>query len=229
MFMRSFSLTPQTVWSLIIASLIGVGLFAVGVLRNHTLDFWYLSSNLALGVIPFLLAVWLRRLLKKAAWRSWKPIALTVLWVVFLPNSFYIISDFIHLNDAPRVDMVQDVVMLMQFSFVGVTLGFMSLFMVRGELAKRLRNKTVHGMMIGLLLLCSFAMYVGRELRWNSWDVAVQPLALVSDILQRLSDPAASWQALITTGSFFVLLASVYVVLQSLHFVTIKTLDDRAR
>jgi uncharacterized membrane protein len=195
-----------------ISVFIGMILYVFGVYRNQTSDFWYLSYNLALGLIPLLLALWLRHLLQKQAWKEVPLVIVTVLWVLFLPNSFYIISDFIHLSETPRVDIVQDVVMLAQFSFVGLVFGFMSLFIVHQELIKRMSVRVATLLVGTILLACSFAIYLGRDLRWNSWDIAAQPFALLTDIIEHLNFFAHP-QMIITTLSFFMMLASIYGVL----------------
>lgn len=201
----------QRVWfALAMASLVAVGLWAVGAARNHSLDFWYLPFNLALGVVPLLLSLWLGRLLKTRAWKSWLPLIVTFLWILFLPNSFYIVSDFIHLAETPRVDIVQDVVMLAQFSLTGLTIGFVSLFMVHREFIKRVNAQWAAPVAAGLLLLCSFAIYLGRDLRWNSWDIAVRPFALVGDIFDHVFHPFIHPQMAVVTLSFFVMLGSMY-------------------
>lgn len=60
------------------------------------------------------------------------------------------------------------------------------------------------------LLICSFAIYVGRDLRWNSWDILTNPGGLLFDVSDRLLHPAAYPQMLVTVIAFFALLASMY-------------------
>ncbi|HMH69854.1 MAG TPA: DUF1361 domain-containing protein [Candidatus Saccharimonadales bacterium] len=199
--------------SLLAASLVGVGLFAVGAVRNQSFDFWYLSYNLVLALIPLLLAVTLQKLLKEQEWKRWLPLVVTFLWVLFLPNSFYIVSDFIHLQETPRADVVQDVVMLMQFSFMGLVFGFMSLFMVHREFIKRVSAKWAAPLVGALLFLSSFAIYLGRDLRWNSWDIIVQPFAIIADIFDHIFHPIAHPEMGSITLSFFFMLASMYAVI----------------
>lgn len=199
--------------ALVMASSVGIGLFGIGVFRNHTLDFWYLPYNLLLASVPLFLSFWLRILLKRHSWRRLLPFLVTAVWIVFLPNSFYIVTDFIHLIEYPRVDIVQDVVMLMQFSVVGLILGFTSLFIVHQELIKRLTAGQAGSIAAFSLLACSFAIYLGRDLRWNSWDIIVQPLSVVTDSFTHLFNPAVYPQTLIMTLSFFAMLGSLYVVI----------------
>jgi len=205
--------TSRQLWlTLGAASLVGVALFLIGVLRNQSIDYWYLPYNLALGVIPLLLSTWLVKLLRTRRWKNWLTVAVTGLWLLFLPNSFYIVTDFIHVVEYSRVDLVQDVVMLMQFSVVGLLLGFLSLYQVHKELLKRLSLKKAHLVILAVLLLSSFAVYVGRDLRWNSWDVVTQPVGLFGDILVRLVHPFAYPEMWSIMLSFFVMLSSLYLV-----------------
>src|SRR5687767_4877260 len=115
------------------AAAVGVAviLFGAGVFRNGTLDYWYLIYNLALAIVPLFLSIWIAHLLKKYPWKNWRLVVLTLMWLLFLPNSFYIVTDFIHLVDGRRADIVQDVVMLMQFSILGLVTGFVSLDMLQ--------------------------------------------------------------------------------------------------
>jgi uncharacterized membrane protein len=50
-------------------------------------------------------------------------------------------------------------------------------------------NKNVHAMMISILFLSSFGVYLGRFLRWNSWDIISSPVGLLYSIAQRFISP----------------------------------------
>lgn len=209
----SLSGFERIVLALVVSTLVSIGLYSIGVIRNHSFDFWYLAFNLLLALIPLLLAVWLQYRLRKQAWKRWLPLVVTFLWVLFLPNSFYIVTDFIHLTETPRVDIVQDVVMLIQFSFTGLAFGFISLFILHREFMRRVSARWAPALVAAILLLCSFAIYLGRDLRWNSWDIIVQPLPLIADLLRHLLDPFAYPQAFIITCSFFAMLCTMYALI----------------
>jgi len=220
---QQFSTPARLGFTLACASLAGIGLFAVAAMRNQSLDFWYLPYNLALALAPLLMAVWLKRLLRIRAWSSWLSLLVTLLWVLFLPNAFYIVTDFIHLTETSRIDIVQDVVMLMQFSFVGLAFGFLSVFIVHTEFIKRVSARLATPAVIILLLLSSFAIYLGRDLRWNSWDIVTHPLGLIMDVFSRIVNPLAHPQTFIMTFSFFVMLGTMYgVIWQAGKLLTLK-------
>lgn len=195
---------------LLASSLASVSLFLYGALRNHSWRFAYFMWNLFLAWLPLLFASWLLSILRRKLWSSWEALAASILWLLFLPNSFYMISDYIHLSQVQRVDVVYDAVMFTSFIFVGVFLGVASLYLVHTEFRKRFTRLGSTLWLAAIFLLCSFAIYLGRDLRWNSWDVFTNPTGLLFDISDRLLHPSAYPQMFVTIIAFFVLIASMY-------------------
>ncbi|HSX05938.1 MAG TPA: DUF1361 domain-containing protein [Candidatus Saccharimonadales bacterium] len=187
-------------------------LFVVGALTNHSLQFNYLVQNLFLAWLPLVFAGLLLRSLPVQRWSDWWPLSLTLLWLIFLPNSFYMVSDFVHIQDVPRHNLLYDVVMFTSFIFTAALVGFCSLYLVHTELRKRLSLRSSSLLIAAVLLLCSFAIYLGRDLRWNSWDVLVNPAGILFDVSDHLLHPLQHFAMFSMTLSFFVLLGSLYVV-----------------
>jgi uncharacterized membrane protein len=199
-------------------SLLGVTLFTIGAVRGNGTGDSYLVWNLFLAWLPLVLAYALVRQLRHKAWSSWTGIGLTLAWLLFLPNSFYMVSDYIHLEDMQRSNVLFDSLTFTVFILNGLILGYTSLYLVQAELRKRvgrLRTELFSG---AVLLLCSFAIYLGRELRWNSWDVLVSPAGIIFDISERIIDPLAHPTAFSTTAMFFVFLAGLY---WALHYMVV--------
>ncbi len=193
-------------------SVVSICLFAAGALANHSLQFDYLLWNLFLAWLPLLLMLALLRTLRTQLWTRWLPFILTVLWLFLLPNSFYMISDFVHIQDAMRHNVLYDVVMFTAFIFDAALLGFSSLYLVHSELRKRLSLR-ISSITVGLILfVCSFAIYLGRDLRWNSWDVLFNPAGILFDVSDHLFHPFQHTEMFSTTLSFFILLGSLYIV-----------------
>jgi uncharacterized membrane protein len=172
--------------------------------------FWFLNWNLLLAWLPLLFAVMLVKYLKHQAWASFRAIGLSVLWLAFLPNSFYLITDFIHLGYADPSQILYYVIMLASFSFSGLLLGFISLYLIHHELLKRLKDTEAHGWILLILLLCSFALYLGRYLRWSTWDIILHPIGVVFDVSDRIINPVAYGQTFQVTALFFVLISALY-------------------
>jgi uncharacterized membrane protein len=154
----------------------------------------------------------LLRSLKVRLWSDWLSLLLTIIWLLMLPNSFYMISDFVHVQDVVRNDLLYDVVMFTSFIFTSVLLGFCSLYMVHVELRKRVALRYANLCIAIILLLCSYAIYLGRDLRWNSWDVLTNPAGVLFDVSDHIITPMQSGDMYTTTASFFILLGSLYVV-----------------
>jgi uncharacterized membrane protein len=199
---------------------VSLGLYWFGVLQNDEVVFTYLLWNLGLAWIPLVLVLLLERTLRTKLWSSWLPLLLTVLWLSFLPNSFYMITDFIHLNEFARADLLFDVVMFSSFILNGLLLGYLSVYVVHQELVNRLGRRTSALLVSGVLALASFAIYIGRDLRWNTWDVLFNPASVIFDVSDRILNPAAHPQLFSTTLSFFVLLTSIYAIIWQLTRTT---------
>jgi len=203
----------QLLVSLIISSAASTVLYGLRVVASENTNYSYLLWNLLLAWLPLLFAWLLYQRLSRERWLSVGNLLLTALWLGFLPNSFYILSDFIHLRSTGDVSLLYDIVLFASFAWNGFVLGFMSLFIVHRQLIKRVSAAMAHTLVGGVLLACSFAIYLGRYLRWNSWDVLINPTGLLFDVSDRIINPAAHPQSLVTTSTFFILLSSIYLVL----------------
>lgn len=195
------------------ASLVSVLLWGLGAIINESTTYYYFIWNLLLAWVPLGLALWLERLLQTKLWSSWSALLLTAAWLLFLPNSFYVVSGFVHLIELPRADLFFDVVMFASFGLNGLVLGYLSLFLVHSELRKRLNARTTGLLVAAVLLLSSLAVYTGREMRWNSWDILVSPAGVLFDISDRLLNAPAHPEIILITFGYFVMLGSTYVVI----------------
>lgn len=198
--------------ALLISNGVSLLLFALRSAESQTDRYWFMIWNLFLAWIPLGLAWWLVIRLRTSRWLSLPNIALTALWLGFLPNSFYMVSDLIHLHETGEVSLLYDVVMFTSFIFNGLVAGFSSLFIVHRELIKRFALEKAHTAVALILLACGFAIYLGRSLRWNSWDVLINPAGLLFDVSDRFVNPGAHPQAFVTTATFFLLISSIYLV-----------------
>ena len=199
-----------------LSSIVSFALLGVSVVHNRSLADTYLGWNLLLAWLPVVLAVVLIAELPKYPWLNWRPLLLTFLWLVLLPNSFYLISDLVHLPEVLSRNLIYDSVMFESFILNGLALGCLSLYMVHRQLIKRIRREWA-GALIGLtLFLCSFAIYLGRDLRLSSWNLLSNPAGILFSVANPLVDPAHHGDAYTTTLIFFVILSTLYVVVWKL-------------
>lgn len=194
-------------------SAVSVTLLCLGAIRSDGFADWYLLWNLSLAWVPLILAYALVRVLRHKLWSSWTAIFLSLAWLLFLPNSFYMVSDLIHLEDIRRSSVLFDALTFTMFVLHGLILGYASLYLVQRELRKRVSRLQGEAFAAVMLLLSSFAIYLGRDLRWNSWDVLTSPAGLLFDISERIIDPLGHPAAFTTTFMFFVFLSSLYWIL----------------
>jgi uncharacterized membrane protein len=116
-------------------------------------------------------------------------VALLVLWLLFFPNAPYLLTDFIHVGDRPSVPLWYDALMLSSFAWTGLLLGFASLYLVQ-LIARSVLGAAWSWVVVGLALaLASFGVYLGRFVRFNSWDALLRPWRVADVISNQLEDP----------------------------------------
>jgi uncharacterized membrane protein len=147
-------------------------------------------------------------------------IVLSLVWLLFIPNTFYILTDLYHLNDHGRTSRIPewyDLVLILSFAWNGLLLGVLSvrhmekLFMPRAPaLAGWL---FVHPIM----MLAALGVYTGRYLRYNSWDIISDPLQLLADILDMIIHPLRNHPVWNMIFCFSILLTLIYRMLLTAH------------
>jgi uncharacterized membrane protein len=220
--MGTRSVSKELVYSIVAANAVSVLLFFGRVFVTDTNRYWFLFWNLLLAWIPFFIIILLKSELSKKSWRNTLPVCLSVLYVLFLPNSFYIISDLIHLQTTGDIGVLYDSVLFMSIIMNGLIAGMTSVFFLHTELIKRLGTKPAHSLIALLFTVVGFAVYLGRSLRWNSWDVLARPFGLIYDVSERIINPLAYPQFFVTTLTFALLLGSIYAVMWN-FILSIKT------
>jgi len=185
------------------------------VVYSHELIFISLIWNLFLAYVPFLLS----RTMKNNN-RLQKPgllsLSIVFIWLIFFPNAPYIITDFFHLQQREGVPLWLDLIILAMFSWNGLIIGFLSLKDMQQIIAANYGKKYGWTFSIFVLLLGSFGIYIGRYLRYNSWDVFMAPYSLTGDIIKILLHPAQHKSAFGMTIGFSIFLMTSYYNLSRL-------------
>src|SRR5262249_42940218 len=113
-------------------------------------------------------------------------------------------------------NIVLDAVTFASFAITGLLLGFISLYLVHQELHKRLGSMRAWAWVVAVLLTSSFAIYLGRDLRMNSWNILTNPAGILVDVSDPIANPGEHGLAFTTTLTFFVFLATFYLALRQL-------------
>lgn len=135
---------------------------------------------------------------------------LLITWFLFFPNSPYIFTDLVHITQKSMMPLWFDLILILTFAWVGLLFGFLSLWDLESILEKRLNKTWISIISVCLLFLGSFGIYIGRDLRWNSWDVIREPFGLIYDIGAILIKPFHHPRAWGMTLTMFVFLNMVY-------------------
>lgn len=190
-------------------SLADMAFLGLRMLLTGTTHFSFIAWNLALAWISLALVVLLVRNLRRLRWMSWPNIALSALWLAFLPNTWYLLTDFIHIHPSGEISQLFDITLISLLVFVGFSIGFASLFLIHREFLSRFGSIKSFAFIELIILVSSFAIYVGRDLRWNSWDV-INP-GVIINVSDRIIDPFGSPRALNVTALFFSLISLMYL------------------
>jgi uncharacterized membrane protein len=126
-------------------------------------------------------------------------------WLLFFPNAPYIFTDLFHLQLKTTMPIWFDLVLILSFAWTGLLFGFLSLWDIEQILSKSINKTWITLFSIGLLFLGSFGIYLGRYLRWNSWDIITEPFKLIYDIGDSVINPfehPRTWGMTIFMGIF---------------------------
>jgi uncharacterized membrane protein len=160
------------------------------IVRNHHAGnnfFAFLVWNLVLAWIPFVLALGVYAAARREAGAA--TVGLGVLWLLFFPNAPYLLTDFIHLQESGTTPLWYDALMLASFAWTGLLLGFGSLYLMQIVWRRAVGPLWAWVGVIGTLALASFGVYLGRFLRFNSWDALVRPRGIAHVIVHDLENP----------------------------------------
>lgn len=130
------------------------------------------------------------------------------LWLLFLPNAPYVLTDLFHIKHSTAMPIWYDLMLVLAFAWTSLLSGIFSLRSVESQIRKSFGKYYAFAMTSTVMFLCSFGIYLGRFLRWNSWDILQQPGALAFDILHRFIHPfqhTRTWGVTVIMGVFLVI------------------------
>ncbi|MCX6978997.1 MAG: DUF1361 domain-containing protein, partial [Verrucomicrobia bacterium] len=175
--------------ALSLASLLATSFIPLRLLWGGKLAYSFLFWNLFLAWIPLLTALLTYGLISTRTRPSLLVATSSLLWFLFFPNAPYIVTDLIHLHERPPVPYWFDIICVIASVQTGLFLGYFSLYLMQEVVRHLLGRAASWSFVLLVLALSSFGIYLGRFLRWNSWNALLEPL----DTLRHAATVANPW------------------------------------
>lgn len=205
---KSLALLSVSIFSTLVLLMIRMKL-------SHSLTYLFLVWNLFLAVIPYAVTVYLKS--------TPKLNKITLLftfgfWLLFLPNAPYILTDLWHLRYHTTHIFWLDILLISAFAFNGMILFYFSISDMTTILLKFLNRSKTNFIISILFFLSAFGVYLGRFLRYNSWEILSNPKILFIDILNIIIQPLGNKEAWLFTLLFGAFCAIGYWFFKNLSF-----------
>ena len=170
----------------------------------------YMLWNIFLAYLPFIISFVLLWYVDHKKITKGSAAVAGVFWFLLFPNAPYIVTDFIHVGSSRLVPIWLDILLIFTCASVGLLLGFHSLFHIEQLLQKRFSRSRVTVILSGLLAFSSFGIYIGRFLRFNSWDVFTDSTFFLKNVWRIVIGASHFPESYIFSGYFFVFLWVTY-------------------
>src|SRR5262245_57187825 len=175
---RSSDRRVSVVFALVLASGLCGALLLYRVTRTDTEQYRFLVWNLFLAWVPFVAALGLYDANRRGRGPALQ-LALAALWLLFLPNAPYIVTDFVHVGEIHGAPIWYDAALVATFAGTGMVLGLGSVLLVQAVVTRSFGAVWGWLMLLPVLALCSAGIVLGRVYRFNSWDALSQPHELL--------------------------------------------------
>ncbi|HVU53737.1 MAG TPA: DUF1361 domain-containing protein [Puia sp.] len=194
------------------------------VVHTEHRHFLFLIWNLFLAYIPYFISTRLAHMEEVRAERAgmearrglgWWTLAL--LWLLFIPNTFYIITDLYHLGDLYNDRTMPqwfDLAMILSFVWNGLLLGVLSVRQMERLFLPRLTLMRELLFLYPVMWLNALGIYIGRYLRYNSWDIVTDPFRLLRDIAAMVVHPLRHQNTWDMVLCFSILMTLIYLLMK---------------
>lgn len=175
------------------------------IVYTSTFTFVFLIWNLFLAIVPLYFSE--KALVSNK--RSYR-LGYSLLWLLFFPNSMYIITDLFHLAHRPYIPIWYDLILLFSCAMSGIVLGFLSLSNIEKTFSGSMSKAANSAVIFCIMCLCGYGIYLGRYDRWNSWDIVSRPYYLLRDIAVDIANPIANKEVWALTVCFGIWMYMLY-------------------
>lgn len=192
-----------------------MSLLLVRFVYSQTLDYRFYGWNTFLAFIPYAISAQLRKLRKMGI----AAYIFLFTWLLFFPNAPYLLTDLLHYEERPPVPFWYDILLVISATWNGLILGIVSLMNIEIFLSRHIKRLWVIATIFVSLLLCSYGIFLGRFLRFNSWDIIRDPAYLAYTSAHHVLLPQRYPKLWVFTILFAVLLSIIYFTLKKLPHV----------
>jgi uncharacterized membrane protein len=179
---------------------------------TNSLFFGFLIWNLFLAFIPYGISTKLKTINIDNISKI-KLVFLLFIWLLFLPNAPYIITDFIHLHHSKSTLVWLDIFLIFTYASTGLLIAIISLNDIYRIIKIKWNLKYANYFSFVVTFLCGFGIYLGRFLRLNSWDVFTAPITVLKKSFFSFYD-SKTWLITFGFGSFIYLIFRVFISLK---------------
>jgi uncharacterized membrane protein len=204
-------------YPLALSSLLACSLWAGRVWKSQSWGGMGLIWNLFLAWLPYLCSLGVLVLHEQHPRRWWRLVIPGAVWLLFLPNAPYIITDLWHLRARPPIPLWYDLGFYVTFAWTGCFLGLTSLRMIQGVIKSYLGRSAGWVFVMGSLCLTGIGIYLGRFLGWNSWDLILNPRPVLVDIAALVLHPYRNLHMLLFASLFAAILFVCYLTFASVQ------------
>jgi len=204
------------VLALMFASAVCVVLVVTRVIVAADITHLFLVWNLLLAWLPLIFALQVCEQHVQGGRRRWRLAAWGATWLLFFPNAPYIFTDLTHLTSKFRGHYWVDMMLILSCALTGLMLGFVSLYLVQSVVAARCGRGMGWLFILGVAGLSGVGVFMGRFLRWNSWDVVWRPWTMFQRAGAWLSDPFSDARPYVFSAVFAVFLFIAYLMFYAL-------------
>lgn len=168
----------------------------------------FLIWNFFLAAIPLLISSIMLEM-KDKGYSIHNIRVLGFFWLMFLPNAPYMLTDYIHLSISRGTMIWLDMITISWFAVSAFIIAIISLNDVATLLVEKYTALQVSAIVFSICLIAGFGIYLGRDLRFNSWDIFMHPMSIVSQIIH--INPKADYPTLIAGNGIGFFMFVVYL------------------
>ncbi len=205
------TIVPQQI---LILLLLAVALNTLRIVIFHSNSFIYLFWNIFLAILPFIISSILLWYANKK--KLIMPVLVVggIIWLLLFPNAPYIVTDLIHIGQGKSMLVLYDTVLLFSSAWLGLMLGMYSLSHIHEIIKARFSPMVASITFVLIILFTSFGIYLGRFLRFNSWDVFINPVLFFNNIWKVFAQPKDHSEAYLFTALFAFFIFMSYRILK---------------